>query len=79
MRNRDIILGLLIALLGTFLFVGLMEAVKKHSKCKYVITQNEHSYKTQKIDSVSKGVIYFKDLNENNVSITGNYVVKEVK
>ena len=79
MKNRDIILGFLIALLGTVLFVGIMEVIKKDSKCKYIIIQNDHFYKTQKIDSVSKEVIYFKDLNGNGISIIGNYVVKEVK
>lgn len=79
MKNRDIILGFLIALLATFLFVGIMETIKEQSKCKYIIIQNDNLYKTQKIDSVSKGVIYFKDLNEDNISITGNYVVKKVK
>lgn len=79
MRSKNIILGFLIALLVTFLFVGTMETIKEQSKCKYVITQNDNLYKTQKIDSVSKGVIYFKDLNEDNISITGNYVVRKVK
>lgn len=79
MKNRDIILGFLIALLATFLFVGIMETIKEQSKCKYIIIQNDNLYKTQKIDSVSKGVIYFKDLNEDNISITGNYVVRKVK
>jgi len=79
MGNRNIILGFLIALLGSVLFVGMMEAIKKDSKCKYIIIQNDNYYKTQKIDSMSKEVIYFKDLNGNGISIIGNYVVREVK
>lgn len=64
----------LISLLG----YGGYDAYQRNLKFKYFIVHQESVYKTEKIDSVSNGTVYFKDQDGNNTIIRGEYVIKEV-
>lgn len=57
---------------------GFYDLYQRNLRYKFFITHRDRIYKTEKIDSISNGTIYFKDRDKVNVSITGEYVIREV-
>lgn len=57
---------------------GFYDLHQRNLKYKFFIIHRDRVYKTEKIDSISNGTIYFKDRDRENVSITGEYVIREV-
>lgn len=76
MRNLNPI-GFIVAVIGTLIFFVGMELYKSNQKYKCVVTQNNVSYRTEKIDSISKGAVYFKDHNDVNVIVNGTYTIRQ--
>lgn len=73
-------ISFIIAVICLVLSVGyaFYDLHQRNLKYKFFIIHRDRVYKTEKIDSTSNGTIYFKDRDVENVSITGEYVIREV-
>ena len=71
---------IVVAVISLVLLIGYAfhDLYQRNLKYKFFITHRDRVYKTEKIDSISNGTIYFKDRDKENVSITGEYVIREV-
>ena len=73
-------ISFIIVVISLVLLIGYAfhDLHQRNLKYKFFIIHRDRTYKTEKIDSISNGTIYFKDRQTERVSITGEYIIREV-
>jgi hypothetical protein len=77
MKNLNPLPFLICVCIVTVFWV-VIEVIEVNMKFHYIIKQDGELYKTEKIDSISNGTVYFKNLNGEIISVTGNFTIKEI-